>query len=119
MKIMHSEITSEAVFSNTILSVLPVCSLHVHMKAIMHANNWSLTLAFHTIFTWAPVNFTWAQARVCPGVATPLGLNDTLAFFITPQPNHGNDQANTDPGQKVIGIDQYMHSFFKKLNSSN
>ena len=42
------------------------------MKAIAHANNWSLTLAFHIIFTRAPVNFTWAQARVCPGVATPL-----------------------------------------------
>ena len=23
-------------------------------------------------FTRAPANFTWAQARVCPGVATPL-----------------------------------------------
>ena len=45
--------------TNTIPSVLPVCSLHVHMKAIAHANNWSLTLhvAFHIILTRAPVNF--------------------------------------------------------------
>ena len=41
---------------------LPVCSLHVHMKVITHAYNWSLTLAFHIIFTRAPVNFMWAQA---------------------------------------------------------
>ena len=58
--------------TNTIPSVLPVCSLHVHMKAIAHANNWSLSLAFHIILTWAPVNFTWAQDQVSPGVATPL-----------------------------------------------
>ena len=60
------------IFINTILSVLPVCSLHVHMKVITHANNWSLTLTFHNIklFTQTPVNFMWAQARVCPGVAT-------------------------------------------------
>ena len=58
--------------TNTILSVVPVCSLHVHMKAIAHANNWSVTLAFHIIFTQAPVNFTWAWAQVCPGVAMPL-----------------------------------------------
>ena len=56
-EIIHSEITSEAVLAaNTILSVLPVSSLHVHMKVITHANNWSLTLAFHIIFTWTPVN---------------------------------------------------------------
>ena len=56
--------------TNTILLVLPACSHHV---AIGHANNnWSLSLAFHIIFIRAPVNFTWAQARVCPGVATPL-----------------------------------------------
>ena len=58
--------------TNTILSVLPVCSLHGHMKAMAHANKWSLTSAFCNIFTWAPVNFMWAQARVSPGVATPL-----------------------------------------------
>ena len=34
-------------FVQLTLLVLPVCSLHVHMKAIAHANNWSLTLAFH------------------------------------------------------------------------
>ena len=58
--------------TNTIVLVLPVCSLHVHMKEIAYANNLSLTLAFHIIFTRAPVNFTPAQAWVCPGVATPL-----------------------------------------------
>ena len=57
--------------TNTILWALLVCLLHVHMKAIKHANNWSLTLAFQ-IFNWAQVNFTWAQAWVGPGVATPL-----------------------------------------------
>ena len=58
MKIfLHSQISSAAVFAtNTILSVLPVCSLHVHMEAIAHANDWLLTLAFYIIFTWAPVN---------------------------------------------------------------
>ena len=66
MKIIHPEITSEAVFAtNTTLSVLPVCLLHIHMKAIAHANSWSLTLAFRIIFTQAPLNFTWAQAWVC------------------------------------------------------
>ena len=57
---------------NTILSVLPVCSLHIHMKVIANANNRSLTLAFHIIFTRAPVTFTWAQTWVYLGVATPL-----------------------------------------------
>ena len=37
--------------TNTISSVLPVCSLHVHMKVIAHANNLPLTLPFHIIFT--------------------------------------------------------------------
>ena len=41
-------------------------------------NNWSLTLAFHIIFTHAPVNFMWAQAHVCLGVATPLHNFTTL-----------------------------------------
>ena len=62
---------------NIILSVLPVYLLHVHIKVIAHANNWSLTLAFHIIFIWASVNFMWAQARVCPGVATPLFTTNT------------------------------------------
>ena len=58
--------------TNIILSLLPVCVLHVHMKAIAHANNWSLTSAFHITFIRAPVNFMWAQAQVCLGIATPL-----------------------------------------------
>ena len=51
--IIHSEIASEILWPQiaTILSVLPVCTLHVHMKAISHANNWSLTFAFYIIFT--------------------------------------------------------------------
>ena len=36
--------------------------------------NWSLTLAFHIIFTRAPVNFMWAQTRQCPGAVTPLRM---------------------------------------------
>ena len=67
MKIfLHSEIASKVIFLPQIpfFSVLPVCSLHVHMKAIAHANNYSSTLAFHIIFTRAPVNFPWAQAWV-------------------------------------------------------
>ena len=60
--------------TNTTLSVLPVCLLHVHMKVIAHANNWSLTLAFHIILTQAPVNFMVAQAWVCPGVAMPMSI---------------------------------------------
>ena len=42
-------------------TILSVCSLHVHMKAIAHANNWSLTLAFHIIFTRTLVNLTCAR----------------------------------------------------------
>ena len=58
--------------TNTILSVLTVCLLHVHMKlAIADANNWLLTLAF----TRAPVDFMWAQAWVCPGVASPTAYS--------------------------------------------
>jgi len=35
-------------------------------------------------FNWAPVSFTWAQAWVSPGVATPLEhlLNETTHFTI-------------------------------------
>ena len=35
---------------------------------------WSLsaTVASYIIFTWAPVNLTWAQARVCRCLALPL-----------------------------------------------
>ena len=32
-------------------------------------------MAFHIIFTRAPLNFTWEQARVCSDVATPLTVN--------------------------------------------
>ena len=40
-QIIHSEIASEAVFSHKYnSSVIPVCSLYIHMKlAIAHANN--------------------------------------------------------------------------------
>ena len=73
LKTIYSEIVSEAVLATN--TILPVCLLHVHMKAIAHANNWCLTIAFHIIFTWAPVNFTWAQARVCPGVYVVMPLS--------------------------------------------
>ena len=51
------------------------------MKAITHANNWSLTLAFHIFFTWAPVNFAWAQAQ---GVATPLSSAPLISSLTSP-----------------------------------
>ena len=44
-EIRHPEITSEGILSHT-LSVLPVCSLHVHMKIVIpYVKKWSLTLA--------------------------------------------------------------------------
>ena len=67
---IQSEIAFEAFFGHKY--ILPECSLHVHMKVIAHTNNWPLTLAFHVIFTQETMNFMWAQAQVCPGVATPL-----------------------------------------------
>ena len=65
--------------TNTILSVLPVCSLHIHMKVIANANNWSSTLTYHIILTWAPVNIMWAQTWVCLGVATPYSYSMDIA----------------------------------------
>ena len=72
-EIRHSETASEAVFNHKYhFSVLSVCSLRMHMKIVIaHAKKWSLTLA-STYFTRAPTNFTWAQAQVCPSMATPL-----------------------------------------------
>ena len=48
-------------------------SMSHSVSEIMY-ESWSLsaTVAFYIIFTWAPANLTWAQARVCPGLATPL-----------------------------------------------
>ena len=76
MKILHSEITSEAVDGHKYHSSgLPVCSLHVHMKlAITHAKL-IFDRNFLHYFTWAPANLSWAQARVCPGAATPLAAS--------------------------------------------
>ena len=44
-----------------------------------------MTFAFHIIFTWAPVNFTWAQDQVRP--ATSLSLDDTPRgqLVVTPE----------------------------------
>ena len=42
------------------------------MKTIARSNNWSLTLAFHIIFTRAQENFMLAKAQVGPVVAMPL-----------------------------------------------
>ena len=53
-------------------SDLPVCSLHVRIKlAIAHVHNWP---SLSTLFLpgHQRILITWAQARVCPGVATPL-----------------------------------------------
>ena len=36
---------------------------------LIYANYYSLTLAFRMNFTQTLANFTWMQARVCPGVA--------------------------------------------------
>ena len=75
LKIIHSGNASEAVFGYKYHSSdLPVSSLHVRMKlAIAHANiELIFDLSFLHYFTRAPANFTWAQPRVCPGVATPL-----------------------------------------------
>ena len=57
LKIIHSEITSEAICGrNTTIQT------YLYVLAIAHANNWSLTLAFYIIFTRAPANLTWVQA---------------------------------------------------------
>ena len=58
-EIINSEIASEAVLAT---NVYYLCMLGLHPHAILHANNWSLTLAFNIIFTHALVNFTWARA---------------------------------------------------------
>ena len=66
-----------------------VCNTHLlgdlgHAPAVIASeavfghkyNSFSLTCTLvscpHEICDPAPANFTWAQARVCPGVATPL-----------------------------------------------
>ena len=55
--------------TNTILLVLPACSLHVHMKAIAHANNQSLTLAkVYIIFFFSPDTI---EFYVCIGRGMP------------------------------------------------
>ena len=77
LEIIHSEISSEAIFGHKYHSFS--LSLHVHMKVITHANNWSLTLTYHIIFTRAPVNFTWAQTWVCLSVATPYSYSMDIA----------------------------------------
>ena len=53
-------------------SPIPTSLLHVHMKAIAHANNLPLTLAFQVIFIRASVNFFVGTGPGMPGVATPL-----------------------------------------------
>ena len=65
-------IASEAVFGHKCHSFSLYACFTFTWKWFHMVNNWSLTLAFHIIFTCAPVNFTWAQAQVCLGVATPL-----------------------------------------------
>ena len=57
------------------------------MKVITQANTGLMTFAFHIVFIWTPVNFRWAQARVRPGVATSLRLDDTPRgqLVVTPE----------------------------------
>ena len=57
------------------------------MKAITQANTGLMTFAFHIVFTWAPVNFMWAQAQVSLGVATSLSLDGTpwAQLVVTPE----------------------------------
>ena len=69
MMILYSEMLPFSA-TDTILSVIPVCSLHVAML-----NNSSLTLAFYIIFTQTSGNFYVGTGRVCPDVATPLILS--------------------------------------------
>ena len=61
--------------TNTILSVLPVCSLHMSTCKWLHMLITGLILAFHIIFTRAPVNFMWAQTWVAmPGCCYATGV---------------------------------------------
>ena len=66
-------IASEAVFGHKYHFFSLTCMLTScpHKILIAHASNLFLTLAFHIFL---PVNFMWAQARVCLDVATPLHL---------------------------------------------
>ena len=62
------------------------CSLTCMLASCPHESNHTLVfdLSFPHFFNWAPVSFTWAQAWVCLGVATPLEhlLNETTHFII-------------------------------------
>ena len=72
--IIHSIIASEAVFSHGYHSFSLTCMLTSHLHETCD-HTWSLHgLSFHNILPRAPANFTWAQARICLGVATPLGV---------------------------------------------
>ena len=42
-------------------------------------------LSFQHEFTRALANFTRAQARVCPGVATPLSMQAITCTYINPE----------------------------------
>ena len=53
--------------TNTIVSVLSVCSLHVHMKTITHANKWSLILAFHMLIYPGTSEFYMGRQLGMPG----------------------------------------------------
>ena len=46
-----------------------------------------MTFTSHIVFTWALVNFKWAQAQVRSGVATSLSLDGTprAQLVVTPE----------------------------------
>ena len=42
------------------------------LQTYLYAGFMKLAIAHGDLFTRVPVNLTWAEARVCPGVAMPL-----------------------------------------------
>ena len=84
-----------------------------NLRSHNHANTWSLTLAFYIIFTWAPMNLTWAQAQVCPGVATPL----LVALLLEGSYTHIYN--NLGPSRNIFLADisksLYEKPYFEKL----
>ena len=93
--------------TNTILSVLPVCSLHVHMKVIAHANN---LFDLSIIFTRAPVNFMWAQTWVAmPGVAMPLVLHRFMSHSISTQSSVHRPCCHSLAGTSSSTVKRFNH----------
>ena len=71
MKLLHYEIF----FVRYFWPQIPFVHSYLYTSSMSTWNQSHMlitTLAFHIISTRAPVNLTWAQARVCPGVAMAL-----------------------------------------------